>query len=68
MIIMCKPFVPKQTKSYITRAVGVFKAWVDMRNSCSAGTVMEAFPVDLHETAYPLSVIDRNLAAFRKEG
>ena len=40
-----------------------FKAWVDMRNGCSAKGV-EAFPANLLETAHPLSVIDRTLAAF----
>ena len=51
---VCKLCVLKQTKS---------KAWVDMRNGCSAEAV-EPFLIALFEMADPQPVIEYTLAAF----
>ena len=58
---VCKPFVPRHTKNNNSWATGVFKAWVSIRN---ASVSVESVPINMLEMSYPLSVIDRTLAAF----
>ena len=60
---LCTPFVPQQTKSNNTWAQSVFKNWLLCRNGSKDPTI-EKFPVDILQTDYETSVVDRALAAF----
>ena len=57
---LCTQFVPQQTKSNNTWAQGVFKNWLLCRNASKDPTI-EKFPVDILQTHYETSVVDRAL-------
>ena len=57
---LCTPFVLQQTKSNNTWAQGVFKNWLLCRNASKDPTI-EKFPVDILQTHYETSVVDRAL-------